>query len=253
MTIAYAETTSSAVTTTTTSTINLNAWDAILSASPVVQLTLLVLITMSVISWAILFSKKKQFQLMDEDNGPFLKFFWEANSLDLIYENIKKYPNSSLARVFKTGYLELQRIADSSNPKGEEGKEPKTPQLLSGVDNLQRSLNKAIDSEVLHLESRLSFLATTGSTGPFIGLFGTVWGIMGAFQKIGSAKSASLAVVAPGISEALIATAIGLAAAIPAVMAYNHFLTKLRRQELTLNNFAADFTNIVKRNFFKDS
>ncbi|MEK6555056.1 MAG: MotA/TolQ/ExbB proton channel family protein, partial [Bdellovibrionota bacterium] len=94
---------------------------------------------------------------------------------------------------------------------------------------------------------------TTGSTGPFIGLFGTVWGIMGAFHKIGATNMANLAVVAPGISEALVATAVGLAAAIPATVAYNHFLTKIKKEELDLNNFAADFLNITKRNFFKDS
>jgi biopolymer transport protein TolQ len=101
------------------------------------------------------------------------------------------------------------------------------------------------------MEERLNILATTGSTGPFIGLFGTVWGIMGAFQKIGITGMASLAVVAPGISEALIATAIGLAAAIPATVAYNYFLTKIKEHEVELSNFSADFLNIAKRNFFK--
>ena len=101
------------------------------------------------------------------------------------------------------------------------------------------------------MESRLSLLATTGSTGPFIGLFGTVWGIMGAFQKIGATKVASLAVVAPGISEALIATSVGLAAAIPATVAYNHYVSRIRKMEIELNSFAADFLNIAKRNFFQ--
>lgn len=102
------------------------------------------------------------------------------------------------------------------------------------------------------MEARLSLLATTGSTGPFIGLFGTVWGIMGSFHKIGSTGMANLAVVAPGISEALIATAIGLAAAIPATVAYNHFVTRIRREEIDLSSFSADFINIAKRNFFKE-
>ncbi|MGE3760612.1 MAG: MotA/TolQ/ExbB proton channel family protein, partial [Pseudobdellovibrionaceae bacterium] len=110
---------------------------------------------------------------------------------------------------------------------------------------------KSVDYELAVMESKLPILATTGSTGPFIGLFGTVWGIMGSFHKIGATGNASLAVVAPGISEALIATAIGLAAAIPAVMLYNHFVATIRKEELELNNFATDFLNIAKRNFFK--
>jgi len=101
-----------------------------------------------------------------------------------------------------------------------------------------------------NMESKLTVLATTGSTGPFVGLFGTVWGIMSSFHKIGTTGNASLAVVAPGISEALVATAIGLAAAIPAVVLYNHFISTIRKEEIELNNFSADFLNIVKRNFF---
>ena len=117
---------------------------------------------------------------------------------------------------------------------------------------MQVKSRKAIDTEISTMEARLSFLATTGSTGPFIGLFGTVWGIMGAFATIGATGMASLAVVAPGISEALIATAIGLVAAIPATVAYNHFITKLKREEIELNSFASDFLNIAKRNFFHE-
>ena len=205
---------------------------------------------MSVISWAIIFTKKKALRVSSENNVLFLDSFWKSTSLDDIYSKIERHGESSMARVFRAGYLELRKIADSNLGKkdGETG-----GPLFSGLDNLERALRKASDVELNRMESRVSFLATTGSTGPFIGLFGTVWGIMGAFHKIGSTGAASLAVVAPGISEALIATAIGLAAAIPATVAYNHFLTLIRREEMELNSFSSDFLNIAKRNFFKDA
>ena len=141
----------------------------------------------------------------------------------------------------------MKKIADSPLVTKNSADRPQ----LSGLDNLERSIRKATENEIAKMETRLTVLATTGSTGPFIGLFGTVWGIMGSFHKIGATGNASLAVVAPGISEALIATAIGLAAAIPAVVLYNNFVAQVRREEIELNNFSADFLNIVKRNFFK--
>lgn len=230
---------------------SMNAWDAILQASPVVQLTLLLLIVMSVISWGIIISKRKVFSRMSRDNQLFMNEFAKAKSLEKLEEKTERFVDSSLARIFRAGYTELQRVA-SKAVQGE-GESDDAKPLVHGADNVDRALHRAIGNEVLRLESMLSFLATVGSTGPFIGLFGTVWGIMGSFQKIGAMKSASLAVVAPGISEALVATAIGLAAAIPAVMAYNHFITQLRREETNFTNFASDFLNIVKRNFFKES
>lgn len=226
--------------------VNTNGFDAILQASPVVQLTLLILVFLSVVCWAVGFAKWKQFKKMHEDNEAFSSRFFKSNSFDSIYENLDQYENSSLANVFKAGYLALQDLASNAVQKSDE-KSPK----LSGIDNIERSLRKAVDSEIANMESRLTWLATTGSTGPFIGLFGTVWGIMTSFHKIGATGSASLAVVAPGISEALIATAIGLAAAIPAVVLYNNFMSKLRRQEMELNNFSTDFLNIAKLNFFR--
>ncbi len=237
-------------TTTAHSQISFSAIDAILSASWPVQLTLLILIGLSIVCWAIIFTKKRALDETRVANTPFLDYFWKASSLDDIYENLERYPGSSLARVFKSGYLELRKIAESKLAKRakEDGQAP----LLSGLDNLERSLRKAIDAEVTRLETRLNILATTGSTGPFIGLFGTVWGIMGAFHKIGATNMANLAVVAPGISEALIATAVGLVAAIPATVAYNHFVTAVRREEIDLSSFSSDFLNIAKRNFFQD-
>ena len=229
--------------------LNINAMDAILAASPVVQLTLLLLIFLSILSWSIFFQKRKQIQSQLAANQAFLKFFWHAKSLDDVYKEMDTYADSSLARLFQSAYEELQNIADSKDSK--DSKDP-SQLKLSGIDNIERVLRSAADRELSDLEKGLTWLATTGSTGPFIGLFGTVWGIMGAFQKIGLTGAASLAVVAPGISEALIATAIGLAAAIPAVMAYNHFINQIKKIELDLGSYAADFTNVLKRNWFEN-
>ncbi len=227
--------------------VNTSAVDALTSASPVVQLTLLILVGLSIFCWAIAWSKYQHFKKLNKADEQFLGKFWKVNSLDTLYEDLDQYKDSSLARVFRAAYLEMKKLAESPMLAKAEGDKP----ILSGIDNLDRVLRKASENELAHLESRLTVLATTGSTGPFIGLFGTVWGIMGSFHKIGQTGSASLAVVAPGISEALIATAIGLAAAIPAVVLYNSFISKIRREEISLNNFSADFLNIVKRNFFQ--
>ena len=159
---------------------------------------------------------------------------------------METYSDSSVAKLFKNGYEELQSLAELSDEHSE------APSKLSGIDNIERVLRTTADQEISKLEKNLTWLATTGSTGPFIGLFGTVWGIMSAFQKIGLTGAASLAVVAPGISEALIATAIGLAAAIPAVIVYNHFINQIKKIELDLNSYASDFTNVMKRNWFKN-
>lgn len=225
--------------------VNTSALDAILQASLIVQLTLLVLIFLSIACWGVGITKWRQFRKIADHNDLFLAHFWKASSLDSLYEQIDKYSASTLARVYKAAYQELKKLAETASGNGNR------PQL-SSVDNLERVIRKSTENELSALESKLNWLATTGSTGPFIGLFGTVWGIMSSFHKIGQTGSASLAVVAPGISEALVATAIGLAAAIPAVMLYNHFISKVRKEEIELNNFSTDFLNIVKRNFFKN-
>lgn len=228
---------------------NTGAFHAIISASFVVQLTLLCLIVMSVLSWAIIFQKRKQFMTTEEANLPFEEKFWKANSLEEVNDELKDFPDSNMAAVFTLGYIELKKISESKLHSSDKGE----GLILTGSDNLARALRKAVDIEIAALEARLTFLATVGSVGPFIGLFGTVWGIMSSFQRIGSTGMASLAVVAPGIAEALIATGVGLAAAIPATIAYNLFINRIKRQELQLNNFSADFLNLAKRNFFKEA
>jgi biopolymer transport protein TolQ len=225
----------------------MDVWDLIWHSGVIVKFVLLILFLFSVFSWAIILTKNMQLTRLAIANDNFLEAFWRASSLDSIFTELEKYKTSSLAQVFKAGYMELQKIADSKLHRNEQGS-----MELSGLDNISRSLRKASDNEISHIEARASFLATVGSTSPFIGLFGTVWGIMSAFQNIGNTGAASLAVVAPGISEALITTAVGLAAAIPAVMAYNFFITKFKKQDLEISNFSNDFLNVVKRNFFKD-
>jgi len=225
--------------------INTNAFEAILQASAVVQFVLVILVGLSIFCWAVGYQKYQQFRKLGNANELFLNQFWKTTSLDELNEDMDDFRDSGLARVFRAGYLELQKLADSSKQKDQPAFQ------LSGAENLERTMRKAVDLEIAALESRLTLLATTGSTGPFIGLFGTVWGIMGSFHKIGAMGSASLAVVAPGISEALIATAIGLAAAIPAVVLYNNFVARIRKEEVALNTFSTDFLNIVRRNFFQ--
>ena len=228
--------------------VNLSEMDAILNASPVVQAVLIILVSLSVVCWALGLMKWIEFRSVASANSVFLEAFWNASSLEALNEHLEKHKNSSLARIFHAGFTEMKKWTDKSAQKSEN-----SMLQLSGGDNLERTLRRASEIEMAQLESKLTLLATTGSTGPFIGLFGTVWGIMGSFHKIGMMGSASLAVVAPGISEALIATAIGLAAAIPAVVMYNNFLASIRREEVAMNTFSSDFLNIVKRNFMNEA
>jgi biopolymer transport protein TolQ len=229
--------------------IKTGAIEGILHASFIVQLVILILLSLSVLSWAIGWAKYKQFTSLKKLNTEFDNLFWSTSSLDTLFEKVDNFNGSSHARVFKAAYVEMKKIADSPMIKNNSSSAEMQP--LSGVDNLERSLRKASENEIAEMENRLTILASTGSTGPFIGLFGTVWGIMNSFQQIGITGSASLAAVAPGISEALVTTAIGLAAAIPAVIIYNNCVSAIRKEEVSLNNFSTDFLNIVKRNFFK--
>jgi biopolymer transport protein TolQ len=225
-------------------------FDGIFQASLPVQVLLLFLVAASITSWAIIFTKSGQLKTLEKSNDEFSERFWKASSLEAVNEKLSDFPKSNLAHTFRAGYVELQSIADSSLSSGTSPGD--TAPRLSGLDNLERALRKRIDNEISDAESRLGFLATTGSTAPFVGLLGTVIGIMTSFTGIAASGSASLAVVAPGIAEALFSTAVGLFAAIPAVVAYNYFIGRIRKLEIELNNFASDFLNIAKRNFFRD-
>lgn len=214
----------------------------------VVKLVLIILIYFSVVSWAIIFYKLLQVYRANKESVRFLEFFWKTKRFDTISTQLDRFPNSPLSLMFNEGYTELKKLMEAG---GEQ--QVDDPSVISteigGIDNISRALRRATTSEITRLEKYTTFLATTGSTAPFIGLFGTVWGIMTAFKGIGETGSASLAVVAPGIAEALIATAIGLVAAIPAVMGYNHFQNKVRVVVAQMDNFSTEFLNIVQRSF----
>ncbi len=215
----------------------------ILNAGVIVQFVLLLLFIFSVVSWAIIFLKYRSYQKIKKENEAFNADYLKSSKLSDVLPAAKKYSYSTIAEVFRIGYAELTKI----NKPLHELVQGKDEISLSSLDNVERSLNKTCNTEMTKLESSLGFLATTGSASPFIGLFGTVWGIMDTFKGIGARGSATLAVVAPGISEALIATAAGLAAAIPAVIFYNYFLNQSKIMVQEMDNFAAEFLNIVER------
>jgi biopolymer transport protein TolQ len=219
----------------------------ILDAGLMVKFVLLLLFIFSVVSWAIIFLKYRYYRKIKKENEDFDADYQKSNKLSDVLPAAKKYSYSTTAEVFRVGYAELTKINKQANESAQGGDEIS----LSSMDNLERSMNKASNTEMTKLESALGFLATTGSASPFIGLFGTVWGIMDTFKGIGARGSATLAVVAPGISEALIATAAGLAAAIPAVIFYNYFLNQSKNMVQEMENFAAEFLNIVERHFVR--
>jgi biopolymer transport protein TolQ len=198
-------------------------------------------------SWSIVFMKARLYRKVRVDSEDFLETFWSSTNLSEANKAAEEFQYSPEATVFSTGYSELQKINRIRNRnEGEEIRETLDMQMAT-MDNLKRAIRKAESQEIAQLGRALPFLATTGSATPFIGLFGTVWGIMASFHDIGARGSASLAVVAPGISEALIATAAGLAVAIPAVIFYNYFSNKLADIDNELQVFSTDFLNLVER------
>ncbi|HXN81017.1 MAG TPA: MotA/TolQ/ExbB proton channel family protein, partial [Myxococcales bacterium] len=176
----------------------------------------------------------------------FLDTFWRSKRLDTIYSAADETPISPVAQVLRTGYVELSKVTQAH-----EAEEGSMQDQLGGMENVERALARAANAELTTLEASVPFLGTTAAAAPFVGLFGTVWGIMGAFHDIYAAGNANLATVARPISEALIATAVGLFAAIPALVAYNAFNTRIRVLENEMRNFSADFLNIIKRHIFK--
>ena len=221
--------------------------DSILSLAgtgPVVLAVFGVLIFFSIVSWAIIFFKLFQIHKANSESVRFMDFFWKTKRFDTIAAQADRFSSSPLVVLFNEGFSELKQLMEADGKQEHGGVNTD----LGGVSNVSRALRRATNQEVNRLEKYTTFLATTGSASPFIGLFGTVWGIMVAFEGIGRTGSASLAVVAPGIAEALRATAIGLVAAIPAVMAYNHFQHKIRVLVKEMDSFSSEFLNIVQRN-----
>jgi biopolymer transport protein TolQ len=217
---------------------NINILRLITQADIVVQLILLVLVFFSVFSWAIIIFKyraiKSAFALSDR----FLVSFRRSKSLSDVSEAAKRHKASPLAAIFLAGYKELAYQSKTSAENG---------WTADRTDSLNRALLKASNNETARLEKMMFFLATTGSVSPFIGLLGTVWGIMRSFESIAVMRSASLQTVAPGIAEALIATAVGLFAAIPAVIAYNYFLGRIKDLISDMEDFSLEFLSIAER------
>jgi biopolymer transport protein TolQ len=219
----------------------LDIWHLVINASAVVIAVMVLLVLMSVITWYIVGYKYFKIRRAIRQSDRFEEAFWRGRDIQMIYSTAQGLRHSPLSAMFLAGYNELGKLQQQGPSNEREG----------DLENIERALMKAQLNETMQLESMVPFLATTGSAAPFIGLFGTVWGIMNSFRAIGAMKSASVANVAPGIAEALIATAIGLVAAIPAVMAYNYFTRKIRLLSYEMETFAKDFLNIVRRHFLK--
>jgi biopolymer transport protein TolQ len=219
----------------------------VVEASPIVQAVIFLLFLFIFISAFIIFYKAIQIQRAQRQTHRFLEVFWESKRLDEIYQAADDLIRSPISQLFKAGYIELSKLKGT---KREEA--ARVDETHAGdIGNVERALRRATTAEITYLESMVPFLATAGSTAPFIGLFGTVIGIMISFMQITATGSAGMDVVSQGISEALIATAIGLMAAIPAVIAYNFFLRRIRVLSSEMENFSSDFLNIVKRHFLK--
>lgn len=221
----------------------------ILGAGIVVQLVLLLLLIFSIVSWAIIFMKYRTLKKVQEENDAFLDAYIKSGKLSDVLPVSKKYTFSTIADIFKSGYGELVKITRATKDSALREADVMVSVEMKGIDNVERAVNRACSEGTTRLESALGFLATTGSASPFIGLFGTVWGIMETFKSIGARGSATLAVVAPGISEALIATAAGLAAAIPAVIFYNYYMNRIKVMNQDMDNFASELVNIIERHY----
>jgi len=217
---------------------DLSFFSLITHASVVVQMVMLLLLSVSVLSWTMIFRKRGALGDARADAEQFEDRFWSGGDLATLYRQLS--PRASelggLANIFVSGFTEYTRLRQRSNS------DP-----MAVVEGAQRSMRVALSREMDELETHLSFLATVGSTSPYVGLFGTVWGIMNAFRGLANVHQATLAMVAPGIAEALIATAMGLFAAIPAVIAYNRYSNDVERLETRYDNFLEEFSSILHR------
>ena len=225
--------------------VSLDVLDLVFQASLIVKLVLVLLVIFSITSWALILYKWRELRRAQQDSEAFVEVYHEG-SFEASYQAARSFEGAPLAAIFLDGYVELNRLAKYSSGPG---------RVLSQaqVTAVSRHIDWAASRELLHLERGLSFLATTGSATPFIGLFGTVVGIIDAFTGIAATGSASLAVVAPGIAEALIATAVGLVAAIPATIFYNHFVGRLRHVSAAVDLFAPELCGDLERHAGPDS
>ena len=217
--------------------------ELVLTAGPVAKAILLILALFSIVSWALIVEKWWQFRRVRRQTLTFLKAYREARTPALVHASARKLRESPLAQLYVAAYNEMGGARDVVDQVLDDGDEMTSARL----DVVQRSLRRTAGLEVSRLERYLPFLATTASSTPFIGLFGTVFGIIAAFHGIGQQGSASLAVVAPGISEALIATAAGLGAAIPAVIGYNYFVNRVKHWATEMDSFSLELLNLLAR------
>ena len=222
----------------------------IAETTPINQAVLAILILFSIASWGIILQKYLSFRTSDRQTAQFLDVFRRSSKFSEVQAVCPTLPATPLVGVFQAGYAEMNaQFRVMASPAGNPGGAAAPRPVLKSLDGVDRALIRAATSEVGKLEHRMTFLATTASVTPFIGLFGTVVGIMIAFQRIGATGSTNLAIVAPGISEALIATAAGLFAAIPALVFYNHFAHRVKEFSAAMDDFALEFLNIAERNF----
>jgi len=220
--------------------LDVSFWGLVMQADMVVKIVMLILLIASIWSWSIIFDKAKKFYFLKKQAQDFENSFWSGESLEDLYVEQEKGPEHPLATVFVAGMYEWTR-ANKNNTL------PNKNIQADLQERIHQVMNVAVTRELENIEKNIGFLATVGSTAPFIGLFGTVWGIMNSFQSIAVSKDTSLAVVAPGIAEALLATALGLVAAIPAVIAYNKLSNNLNTYALRLQNFASEFEALLSR------
>jgi len=220
--------------------VDLSITQLVLNASVVVQLILLVLLAASLTSWTLIFRKQRTVRKAYAGARAFEDRFWSGGNLSEIYSQMEQphEETGGLERIFRAGFREFSRMR-KQNANAE-----------TTVEAAHRAMRVSLSREVDALESYIPFLATVGSTSPYVGLFGTVWGIMNAFMALGQMKQATLSTVAPGIAEALIATALGLFAAIPAVVAYNRYATKIERLTSRYEIFVEEFTSILQRHVY---
>lgn len=217
---------------------DLQIWQLILEASWLVQGVMAILLLASVASWMIIFRKRQALKLATKEADAFEERFWSGTDLIKLHQGIAASHRSvtGMEKIFETGFSEFNRMREQGR-------------MSAGamVEGAQRAMRISLTRETENLENHLSFLATVGSTSPYIGLFGTVWGIMTSFHQLANVNQATIAMVAPGISEALIATAMGLFAAIPAVIGYNRFSNQVERLEVRYDNFKEEFSSILER------
>jgi biopolymer transport protein TolQ len=221
---------------------DLSIWSLVTDASPVVKGVMALLAVMSVFCWYIIGYKYLYVRRAARETELFTDSFWRSRDIEHIYKAAQGLRNSPVSAMFLAGYSELAKLSSDQTP----GRDRE-----ADLANIQRALRKAQTSEMTKLETMIPFLATTGASAPFIGLFGTVWGILVSFRSFASLEQVTIKTVGPHIAEALLATAIGLVAAIPAVMAYNYFVRRIRVQTSAMETFEHDYLNIIRRHFLK--